>query len=208
MTDFRQNAVHALVRISGELANRGWLRATSGNLSVRDPETGVIFITRSGADKQRLTAHDVLTLAPDGRILEGEGKPSFETAIHQTVYQHTSSGAVLHVHTVYNNLVSRHAGPEGLALQDHEMLKALGHWQEGARITVPVVENYADIHRLAQIVSTAIDPTVPAVLLKRHGIYAFGESPDAALRHLEALEFLFEWLCLDRLTESIGVLPV
>ena len=202
MSEFRTAAVDSLIRVSTELAARGWLRATSGNLSIRDVKTDTVYITRSGADKQRLSPDDVLTLSARGDILEGTGRPSFETAIHQAVYRSAGAGAVFHVHTVYNNLVSRHAVDGGIAFHDHEMLKALGHWDEGARITLPVVPNYADIDRLAEAVSKAVRPAVPAVLLARHGIYAFGETADAALRHLEAFEFLFEWLTLDRISAA------
>lgn len=209
MSDFRNAAVDALIRVSKDFADRGWLRATSGNLSIRDTTTGTVYITRSGADKQRLQAPDVLTLSPTGEILEGTGRPSFETAIHQAIYRSVDAGAVFHVHTVYNNLVSRQAVDGGIAFYDHEMLKALGHWDEGARITLPVVPNYADIDRLAEAVAKAVRPAVPAVLLARHGIYAFGETADAALRHLEAFEFLFEWLALDRLSAAAAaaILP-
>lgn len=198
----QSHAIQSLIEISRELSQRGWLRATSGNLSVRDHASSQIFITRSGADKQRLTADDILTLHADGSVLEGLGKPSFETAVHRALYGHTQAGAVFHVHTVYNNVASRYAVANGIEFHDHEMLKALGHWEEGARITLPVVPNFADIAQLADAVNHAVDPAVPAVLLKRHGLYAFGHDTGAALRHLEAFEFLFEWLCLERLSDA------
>lgn len=209
MTNGHEESTRVLMQIGRVLSERGWLRATSGNLSLRDVETGLTYITRSGADKQRLTANDVLCLNPDGAIQAGQGKPSFETAIHQAIYRSTDAGAVFHIHTIYNNLVTRHAGPDGLTIRDHEMLKALGHWDEHASITVPVVPNHADIDRVAQAVSGSLDRTVPGVLLERHGIYAFGGDADAALRHLEAFEFLFEWLCLDQLTLGLrlGIAP-
>ncbi|NMP21356.1 methylthioribulose 1-phosphate dehydratase [Sulfobacillus harzensis] len=208
MSDFERRTVDTLIGVAGELATRGWLRATSGNLSVKDPDSGRIYITRSGSDKQRLTPADVLTLSAEGNILAGVGKPSFETPVHLAIYRHTSSGAVFHVHTVYNNLVSRYADDMGVRFHDHEMLKALGHWQEDAAVTLPVVPNFAHIPQLAEAVAQAVNPRVPAVLLKKHGIYAFGETADAALRHLEAFEFLFEWLCLDRLSEAAARHPV
>ena len=204
----RSDAVDKLIAIGRTLSERGWLRATSGNLSVRDPDSGSICITRSGADKQRLGAADILALDGDGTLSAGHGKPSFETPIHLALYRATGAGAVFHVHTIYNNLVTRHAAPEGLALQSHEMLKALGHWDEDARIVVPVVPNYANMVKLANAVFDAVNPSVPGVLLDRHGIYAFGSGADEALRHLEAFEFLFEWLCLARMTEAFTNRPL
>lgn len=206
------SAAQRLIEISGELATRGWLRATSGNLSLRDQETGLTYITRSGADKQRLIAQDILTLAADGSVIAGEGQPSFETGVHRAIYRVTQAGAVFHIHTIYNNGVAKLAGEAGLFLHDHEMLKALGHWDEGASLVVPLVPNYADIDQLAEAVTRALNPAVPAVLVRRHGIYAFGDSAESALRHLEAFEFLFEWACLDRLlreaSKSSDPLPV
>ncbi len=200
MIAFETQAISSLIAISQELAGRGWLRATSGNLSIRDREADLIYITRSGADKQRLDSHDILTLTPDGTVISGVGKPSFETAIHQAIYRLTDAGAVFHVHTVYNNVACRYVDGDGLRFQDHEMLKALGHWEEDAAIILPVVPNFAHIPDLARAVEEALDPSVPAVLLRRHGIYAFGDTAEAAFRHLEAFEFLFEWLYLDQLT--------
>ena len=43
------------------------LPATAGNFSVRDAESGVIFISRSGLDKGRMTAEDLLALDADGQ---------------------------------------------------------------------------------------------------------------------------------------------
>ena len=194
--------ITALIDVAQDLARRGWLRATSGNLSLRDVQNQIIYITRSGVDKQRLAASDIIGITPDGVLIAGEGKPSFETAIHQAIYARTSAQAVLHVHTVYNNLVSRYAADGAIALTDHEMLKALGHWDENARVALPVVSKYYDIGRAAPAVAQALNPDVPGVLLARHGIYAFGESLTDAVRHLEAWEFLLEWLCLEHLAQA------
>lgn len=202
-------ALSQLVDVSRALGQRGWLRATSGNLSIRDAETGLIYISKSGVDKGHLTVSDLIGISPKGVLLQGEGNPSFETAIHTAIYQQLPDvQAVLHVHTVFNNLVTEWAGPGGLAIQEHEMLKALGHWSSDSAIKVPVLPNLADIERLAQLVIGALDPAVPGVLIQRHGVYAFGPTLEAAVRHVEAFEFLFEWLCWQRLTHTIAGLTV
>lgn len=191
-----------LIHIGHILAQRGWLRATSGNLSIYDRLQQKLYITRSGVDKGRLEEKDILTLDDAGRILEGEGKPSFETLVHQTIYQHTEAGASLHVHTVHNNVVSKYAHDHYLHFSHHEMIKALGYWDEDACLDLPVVPNHAHIPALKAAVESALNPAVPGILVRNHGIYAFGESLDAALRHLEAFEFLFEWYLLDQLSET------
>lgn len=200
MNDRHKMAALTVLDVGQQLAERGWLRATSGNLSVMDRDTGIIYITKSGIDKQLLVASDIIGVNLEGTVIEGDGTPSFETAIHIAIYRATDAQCVLHVHTVFNNLITRHATDQGLILRDHEMLKALGHWDENATIRVPIVPNYADIAQLSRTVTEELDPQVPAILVQRHGIYAYGRTADDAQKHLEALEFLFEWLAWDRLT--------
>jgi methylthioribulose-1-phosphate dehydratase len=54
--------------------------------------------------------------------------------------------------------------------------------------------NYAEIPRIAELVSGAIVPRIPGIVLRNHGIYAWGANAFEAKRHLEAFEFLFEYV--------------
>ncbi len=188
-----------LIQTANQLGTRGWLRATSGNLSVRIADNPLTMaITRSGSDKQSLQVDDVIGISQK-HVIWGNGRPSAETGIHEAIYTRTESGAVLHVHTVFNNLAS--IGPQGghLRLTGSEMLKALGYWGEDAVCDLPVIPNYADLDRLSATALAAIDPSVPGLLIQGHGVYAFGDDIQTAVRHLEALEFLFEWLYYQQL---------
>ncbi|WP_067932641.1 methylthioribulose 1-phosphate dehydratase [Alicyclobacillus kakegawensis] len=183
-------------QLAGELAARGWLPATSGNLSVKVSDTPlVIAITASGWDKQHLSEDGVILVDQHGQLVEtSTEKPSAETAVHTQLYTRLGCGAVLHVHTLYNNLASDRYFPSGsVPLQGYELLKALGHWEENARIEVPIVENHPDLNRLADAVAAVARPDVPGVLVRNHGVYAWGQTPSDAKRHLEALEWLFEY---------------
>lgn len=182
--------------LAADFAAKGWLPATSGNISVRIPETSDFCVTRSGADKQKLTVGDVLWLDASGKLREQTAyRPSAETGVHQRLYAEAGCGAVVHVHTLHNNLMSQLGFQQGyVQLANHELLKALGHWDEDAQIEVPIVENFADLVTLGEAVGAARKPDVPAVLVRNHGIYAWGDSDIAAKRHLEALEFLFEYM--------------
>lgn len=190
-------AVAELRQLGEDFGRNGWLPATSGNLSIRlsdDPTT--FAITRSGADKRNLQPEDVLEVDLTGKLLtDTPYRPSAETTVHTALYgSDLGCGCILHVHTMFNNLASQRHFPQGhVTLVDHELLKALGHWNEGARIAVPIVGNFADLHRLGEAVLEAAKPGVPGVLVRNHGIYAWGEDVFAARRHLEAFEFLFEY---------------
>jgi methylthioribulose-1-phosphate dehydratase len=183
--------IQVIADLKAVLGARGWLRATSGNLSVR-LDGDRILITASGTDKQRVRPGDLAVVDLDGIQRDGgPGRPSAETALHLAVYRQTTAAVVLHVHTVFNNLVGH--GEDRIVIADHEMLKALGHWDEEAEVAVPVLPNPADVAQLAALAAQRLEPAVPGFLVRRHGVYAWGGDADAALRHLEALEFLFEW---------------
>lgn len=194
-----ERAKSAVVKLSDELARKGWLPATSGNLSVKaghDPL--VLAVTRSGADKQVLRPEDVILVDAKRTVLETTSyRPSAETNVHINLYQTLDCECILHVHTMYNNLASEVFFEQGyVRLENHELLKALDHWEIGASIDVPIVENFHDLDELATAVQNAAKADVPGVLVRNHGIYAWGRTPEAAKRYLEAFEFLFQYTLL------------
>jgi methylthioribulose-1-phosphate dehydratase len=178
---------------------RGWAAATSGNFSVRvsDGRTQRIIITPSGLDKGIVTAAHLLEIDGEGQVLKGNGKPSAETDLHLVIYgARPESGAVLHVHTVWNTLISgRNAGKECVEIEGYEIQKGLlGVTTHEQVERVPLLENTQDYAVLAEKLSEALEthPDAHGVLLSRHGLYTWGQSVTDARRHLEALEFLFE----------------
>ncbi|MCY0896081.1 MAG: methylthioribulose 1-phosphate dehydratase [Alicyclobacillaceae bacterium] len=194
----RVRAKQQVLELAEFCSRKGWLPATSGNLSVRLTNRPSLFfaVTRSGVDKTALKEADVIVVDEHMSVESpDEGVPSAETEVHLKLYERLDCGSVIHVHTLFNNLMSNLCESEGyVEFRQHELLKALGHWQEDAVLRVPIVPNHADLHQLAQAVHAAASADCPGVLVVRHGIYAFGETPGAARRHLEAMEFLFEYL--------------
>lgn len=178
-------------------ARRDWFPGTSGNLSIKIASEPLQFaVTASGKDKTKLSPEDYLVVDADSRPVDATSlKPSAETLIHAVVYKKfAQAGACFHVHTVWNNLISElYYGQRAFSIQGQELIKGLGIWEENARITVPIVENFADIPTLATAIEKVITPEVPGVLIRNHGIYAWGGNDFEAKRHLEAFEFLFEY---------------
>jgi methylthioribulose-1-phosphate dehydratase len=178
-------------------SRKGWFPATSGNLSVKVEGTESIYaITASGKDKNIDTDEDFLLIDHEGRSIEETHlKPSAETLIHCELYRLTGCNAIFHVHTVFNNLVSELFAERGsILIQDIELIKAFNIWEEGASIEVPILPNYAEIPRIIPLIESAISPLVPGFVLRKHGVCAWGETVSAARRHVEAFEFLFEYL--------------
>ena len=187
----------ALCRAAHECARRGWVPATSGNFSFCDAESGRIFITASGLDKGAITPEDLLEIDADCNVLAGAGRPSAETSLHGVIYRdRPGTGAIFHVHTVWNTLLSGiHTGEGHVAIGGYELLKGLSGVATHEHVEqVPILTNSQDYSQLKAQLADALDefPDTHGVLLSRHGLYTWGESVAEARRHLEALEFLFE----------------
>jgi methylthioribulose-1-phosphate dehydratase len=207
--DFSASEVEALCATARWCAARGWVPATSGNFSVRAGEH--ILVTPTGLDKGALTAADLLEIDPEGRAVRGNGKPSAETGLHTVIYrERPEAQAILHVHTIWNTLLSGRFASKGyVAIEGYELLKGLAGVLTHAHLErVPILENSQDYAVLAQELRATLQahPQAHGALLSRHGLYTWGQSVAEARRHLEALEFLFEveWRRLNGAGEPVG----
>jgi methylthioribulose-1-phosphate dehydratase len=190
---FRLRAAE-LVDVGRFFFSRGWLPATSGNLSARLDERR-IAITVSGRHKGDLDESGIMALDLDGNILSEGCRPSAETGLHLMLYRRDPSvGAVLHTHSVNATVMSRLAG-DTLLLSGYEVLKAWpGVETHEATVRIPVFANDQDISRLAEQVERELTrtPSLPAYLIVGHGLYTWGNNVADARRNLEAFEFLLE----------------
>jgi len=193
--DALQMAAESLCATAHWCYGRGWVPATSGNFSVR--EGGRILVTASGLDKGTLTSAGLIEVDLDGHVVGGAGKPSAETALHLVLYRNRpTAGAILHVHSIWNTLLSARFETSGVVpIEGYELLKGLSGVATHAWLEqVPVLKNSQDYVALSRQLAGALVkyPHAHGVLLSRHGLYTWGESVAEARRHLEALEFLFE----------------
>jgi methylthioribulose-1-phosphate dehydratase len=195
---------------SARFAGLGWMPGTAGNLSVtlaRDPLR--LAVTASGLDKGELTASDVVLVDGDGewaaddegmRLTDALGlarRPSAEAGLHARVAGVTGAGACIHVHALAA-VRAGHRWPEGVELQDLEMLKGIGHSAHGEKVVIPVVQNHQDMRVLGDDFervyrpATALVSEVPALIVASHGIYAWGADLRQARWHLELTEALLQ----------------
>lgn len=77
------------------------MTGTNGNMSVKEWDTGIIYITPAKVDYRQLTSNDIVLIYPDGRT-EGIHNPSSEWKLHKTIYQHIPNiSAIAHTHSPY-----------------------------------------------------------------------------------------------------------
>ncbi len=91
-----------LVTLNQELPRNNLVVWTSGNVSIRDPETGLVAIKPSGVKFENLTAESMVVVDLDGQVVEGKLKVSSDTASHLYIYRHLSEvNGVVHTHSNY-----------------------------------------------------------------------------------------------------------
>jgi methylthioribulose-1-phosphate dehydratase len=140
-----QSEIEALRATARRCYARGWVPATSGNFSVRAARN--ILITPTGLDMGTLTPADLLEIDPEGGAVAGKGKPSAETGLHTVIYrERPNAHAILHVHTIWNTLLSGRFAEVGyVAIDGYELLKGLaGVTTHEQAEKVPIIRNSQD----------------------------------------------------------------
>lgn len=198
--------VAQLIKIGKLFEQRGWFLGTSGNMSVIVSRSPLSFaITASGLDKGNLTEDDFINIDGNGNPcnhLSGSTnnkRPSDEYSIHFSIYQSTSAQCVIHVHVVSGLLIADWYASEGkVELRELEILKGLGSKDAGHSLDLAIVNNKDNIQELANDIARVItqykEATAPAVLVRNHGMFVWGDSVFAAKRHVELLTHAFEYL--------------
>ena len=157
-----------------DLPKNDLVKWTGGNISARDPESGYVVIKPSGVRYQSLRPHHLVVVDAGGNKLEGNLKPSSDTASHLYIYRNRPDvNGVVHTHSPYATafaamgqpipvyltaIADEFGGPipcGGFALIGGE---EIGH---------AVVESIGDS---------------PAVLLKHHGVFTIGHTAEAATK--------------------------
>ena len=193
-----------LIEVGRRFDARGWVHRTSGNFSVvlsRDPLR--LAITASGMSKGDLSVDQFLEIdeavervpAIEERAAS-QGRPSAEGRLHVEIVRLRDAGAVLHTHSLWSTLLSDvHGDAAGVAIEGYEMLKGLeGVTTHEHREWIPILDNDQDMTRLANRVRETLSthPTMHAFLLRRHGMYTWGDTLAQAVRHVEIVEFILE----------------
>jgi methylthioribulose-1-phosphate dehydratase len=216
MPENAHEIVEELVSVARGFYARGWLMGTSGNLSAvvaREPMR--LAITASGVDKGELRPEQVLLVDENVHVLSearnppgfmmtsdltnkaaAANKPSDESLLHVRIVKERAAGAVLHTHSIWNTIFSDlHAGEGGVRIEGYEMLKGLAGVKTHEHSEwLPIVDNSQDMPALANTISKTLNAHKFAhgILIRRHGLYSWGENLAQAKRHIEILEFLLE----------------
>lgn len=85
-----------------ELPRQNLVTWTSGNISARDPASGLVVIKPSGIRYEDLQPEHMVVVDLEGEIVEGSLKPSSDTASHLYIYRHRPDvNGIAHTHSRY-----------------------------------------------------------------------------------------------------------
>ncbi|SDM24582.1 methylthioribulose 1-phosphate dehydratase [Allokutzneria albata] len=192
-----REAGRALAAESARYAALGWMRGTSGNLSVRLRDEPLrLAVTTSGLDKGELTEDDVVVVDADGVAVPDqphpEKVPSAEARLHGRIAAVSGAAAVVHVH-VMASVLAAERWPGGVELIDLEMLKGFGRAAHDDLVTIPVVPNGQDMRVLGDAFEKSFRADTPALIVARHGLYVWGADLLQARHRAECLEWLLRF---------------
>jgi L-ribulose-5-phosphate 4-epimerase len=147
---------------------------TSGNVSARDPESGLVVIKPSGVQYDELRPENLIVVNLQGEVVEGELKPSSDTASHLYIYRYRPEvNGVVHTHSPYATAFAALGRPipvylTAMADEFGGPIPCAGFALIGGEeIGKQVVEHIG---------------TSPAVLLKNHGVFTIGPTAEAAVK--------------------------
>jgi L-ribulose-5-phosphate 4-epimerase len=179
-----------LVALNQALPENGLVVWTSGNVSIRDPQSGLIAIKPSGVMFADLTPEKMVVVDINGRHVDGDADPSSDTASHLYIYRHRADiNGVVHTHSNYATAFAAINKPIPA------VLTAIGDEFGG-----PIPCGDFALIGGEEIGKAVIDSigTSPAVLLKNHGVFTVGKSGRAALKAAIMVEDVAKtvWLAL------------
>ncbi|MBP3896557.1 MAG: L-fuculose-phosphate aldolase [Mogibacterium sp.] len=91
-----------VVEYGKKLITENLTDGTGGNISIYDPETGLMAISPSGMDYFKIQPEDIVIMNLDGEIVDGDRKPSSEKDLHIEMYKaKPGMTAAVHTHAMF-----------------------------------------------------------------------------------------------------------
>jgi L-ribulose-5-phosphate 4-epimerase len=159
-----------------ELPKHNLVVWTMGNVSARDPETGLIVIKPSGIRYEQLTPQNMVVVDLDGKVVEGTLKPSSDTASHCYIYrQRPDVNGIVHTHSRYATAFA------ALGIPVPCFLTGMAD-EFGGEIPCGGFQLIGGEEIGQEVVKCLSTSRSPAVILQNHGVFAVGKSAEAAVK--------------------------
>jgi len=220
--DLVENSSEAVKSLIAQLCEAfykvGWATGTGGGVSIRIPDPSTedwrVYVAPSGLQKEDLIGEDIFCLDMDRNVIEAPKTPGLRqsacTPLWYVVYKHRPTATcVIHTHSLHAVLATMLDKTEHsptLKLTHLEMLKGVGNHAYDDVLEIPIIDNRPSEDQLAEQLEAAVIqyPQCNAVLVRRHGLYCWGDSWEQAKTHCESFDYLLD--CAVKMTQ-MGMNP-
>ncbi|MEK3888224.1 L-ribulose-5-phosphate 4-epimerase [Bacillus sp. FSL K6-3431] len=176
-----------------QLPKYGLVTFTWGNVSGIDRGQGLVVIKPSGVAYDDLLLEDLVVVDLEGNVIEGDMRPSSDTATHLALYKAFSEiGGVVHTHSPWATSWA----------QAHRPIPALGtthadYYYGEVPVTRPLtkqeIENAYELETGNVIIETFqqldLDPkAMPGVLVAEHAPFCWGKDAKEAVHNAVVLD--------------------
>jgi len=174
-----------------DLVRHGLVIFTWGNVSGIDRESGLVVIKPSGVGYDTMSPADMVVVDLQGNIVEGTLRPSSDTPTHLALYRAFAEvGGVVHTHSTYAtawaqagidlpNIGTTHADyfhREIPCTADMTEAQVKGNYE--AETGTVIIERFKGMNPIH----------TPGVLVKNHGPFSWGKTPDEAVHNAVVME--------------------
>lgn len=189
------------------LPRSGLVDLTFGNVSVFDPAAGLFAIKPSGVPYDALKPADIVLVDLEGKVVAGDLKPSSDTPTHRRLFRAFGDKGVL-------SIVHTHSRCAVAFAQAARELPCLGtthadHFHGGVPVTRPMTPGeiqgdyeWATGGVIVECFAQTDPLSIPAVLVRGHGPFAWNVNAVKALESAQALE-----ICADMALKTLAVDP-
>jgi L-ribulose-5-phosphate 4-epimerase len=174
-----------------DLVKHGLVLFTWGNVSAIDRKKGLVVIKPSGVSYDNMKAEDMVVVDLDGNVVEGQYKPSSDTATHVVLYKNFKDiGGVVHTHSEWATIWSQSGKPVP-ALGTTHADYYYGSIPCTRKLTAEEIDAAYEKETGNVIVETFkdLDPNaIPGVLVNNHGPFSWGKDAHEAVHNAVVME--------------------
>ncbi len=184
-----------------ELVRHGLVILTWGNVSGIDREKGLVCIKPSGVDYASMKPEDMVVVDLEGNVVEGKYRPSSDTPTHIHLYKvFKSIGGVVHTHSTYAVSWAQ-AGMDIPAYGTTHADAFYGPVPCTRKLSDREVNGNYELNTgkvIEEEFKTKDHDAVPGVLVRNHGPFTWGKTPEKAVENAVTLEEVARMAMLTR----------
>jgi L-ribulose-5-phosphate 4-epimerase len=186
-------------RANMALPEHGLVTWTSGNVSGRDSESGLVVIKPSGLLFPDLTPENMVIVDIDGKVVEADHGPSTDTASHLYIYRHRPDVmGIVHTHSNYATAFAAVNKPIPVCLT------AIAD-EFGGPIPCGAYASIGGDQIGEEILRSIGDSR--AIIMRQHGVFTIGKTVQKALKAAVMVEDVARTVWLAMQIGQIEELP-